>query len=78
MKHVGNYLQPAFTKENRTKPNAPFTNALTAAEVKGILNRSIRQSERYRAMKEQGATESEIQKHLEHLLRCLYSRIMVI
>lgn len=62
LKHVGNYLQPAFTKENRTKPNAPFTNALTAAEVKGILNRSIRQSERYRAMKELGATESEIQK----------------
>lgn len=62
LKHVGNYLQPAFTKENRTKPNAPFTNALTAAEVKGILNRSIRQSERYRAMKEQSATESEIQK----------------
>lgn len=62
LKHVGNYLQPAFTKENRTKPNAPFTNALTAAEVKRILNRSIRQSERYRAMKEQGATESEIQK----------------
>lgn len=62
LKHVGNYLQPAFTKENRTKPNAPFTNALTAAEVKGILNRSIRQSERYRTMKEQGATESEIQK----------------
>lgn len=62
LKHVGNYLQLAFTKENRTKPNAPFTNALTAAEVKGILNRSIRQSERYRAMKEQGATESEIQK----------------
>lgn len=62
LKHVGNYLQPAFSKENRTKPNAPFTNALTAKEVKGILNRSIKQSERYRAMKEQGATESEIQK----------------
>lgn len=62
LKHVGHYLQPAFSKENRTKPNAPFTNALTAAEVRGILNRSIRQSERYRAMKEQGATEDEIQK----------------
>lgn len=62
LKHVGHYLQPAFSKGNRTKPNAPFTNALTAAEVRGILNRSIRQSERYRAMKEQGATEDEIQK----------------
>ena len=62
LQHVGHYLQPAFKKENRTKPNAPFTNALTAAEVRGILNRSIRQSERYRAMKELGATEDEIQK----------------
>lgn len=62
IKHVGHYLQPAFSKENRTKPNAPFTNALTAAEVRNILNRSIRQSERYRAMKEQGSTEEEIQK----------------
>ena len=62
LKHVGHYLQPAFSKENRTKPNAPFTNALTASEVKNILNRSIRQSERYRAMKEQGSTEEEIQK----------------
>ena len=62
LQHVGHYLQPAFSKENKTKPNAPFTNALTASEVRGILNRSIRQSERYRAMKELGATEDEIQK----------------
>ena len=62
LQHVGHYLQPAFTKENRAKPNAPFTNALTASEVRGILNRSIRQSERYRVMREQGATDGEIQK----------------
>lgn len=62
LQHVGHYLQPAFSKENRSKPNAPFTNALTASEVKGILDRSIRQSERYRSMKELGATDDEIQK----------------
>lgn len=62
LQHVGHYLQPAFTKENRAKPNAPFTNALTASEVRGILNRSIRQSERCRVMREQGATDDEIQK----------------
>ena len=62
LQHVGHYLQPAFSKENRSKPNAPFTNALTASEVKGILDRSIRQSERYRAMKELGAMDDEIQK----------------
>lgn len=62
LKHVGGYLQPAFTKENRTKPNAPFTSALKPSEVKNILQRSIRQSERYRAMKAAGATEEEIQR----------------
>ena len=62
LKHVGGYLQPAFSKENRTKPNAPFTNALTASEVRSILLRSIRQSERFRAMREQGATDAEIHK----------------
>lgn len=62
LKHVGGYLQPAFSKENRTKPNAPFTNALKASEVRDIMQRSIRQSERYRAMKANGASEEEIQK----------------
>ena len=68
LQHVGHYLQPAFSKENRSKPNAPFTNALTASEVKGILDRSIRQSERYRAMKELGATDDEIQKAFRTLV----------
>ncbi len=62
LKHVGGYLQPAFAKENRTKPNAPFTNALKPSEVRSILNRSVRQSDRYRMMKGQGFSEDEIQK----------------
>lgn len=62
LKHVGGYLQPAFTKENKTKSNAPFTTGLKPSEVKSILQRSIRQSERYRAMKAEGATDSEIKK----------------
>lgn len=62
LRHLKDYLQPAFAKENRTKPNAPFTNALKPSEVRTILRRSVTQSERYRAMKEQGATDEEIQK----------------
>lgn len=62
LKHIGGYLQPAFSKENRTKPNAPFTNALKPSEVRDILKRSVRQSERYRAMKANGFSEEEIQK----------------
>ncbi len=58
--HVAKYLQPAFNKENRHKPNAPFTNQLSAREVKDILNRSVVQSDRYRNMKAAGYSEEEI------------------
>ena len=61
-RHVGGYLQPAFTKENRTKPNAPFTTALKPSEVKSIMRRAVTQSERYRVLKEQGASTAEIDK----------------
>ena len=60
--HVVRYLQPAFNKENRHKANAPFSGKLTPAEVRSILMRSIRQSERYRVMKEGGATDEQIER----------------
>ncbi len=59
-RHVGGFLQPEFSKENKAKPNAPFTNALKPSEVRSILDRSMRQSDRYRMMKAQGATDEEI------------------
>lgn len=58
--HVAKYLQPAFNRENRHKPNAPFTDQLTPKEVNQILNRSIVQSDRWRTMKEAGYSEEEI------------------
>ena len=60
--HVVKYLQPAFNKENRQKPTAPFSNKLSSTEVNNILMRSVRQSERYRALKQQGASDAEIDK----------------
>ena len=60
--HVVKFLQPAFNKENRNKKNAPYSNNLTQAQVQQILNRSVRQSERYRVMREEGIPEDEIQK----------------
>ena len=50
-RHVAKYLQPEFNKENRRKANAPYTSALSQNEVRSILERSMRQSERYRVMK---------------------------
>ncbi|EHO73799.1 penicillin-binding protein 1A [Segatella maculosa] len=58
--HVTKFLQPAFNKENRSKKNAPFTGALSASQLRSILNRSMYQSERYRNMKSTGASEKEI------------------
>ena len=58
--HVVKYLQPAFNRSMRSKPNAPFTSDLTPKQVRQILNRSMMQSERYRAMKAAGASDEEI------------------
>jgi len=60
--HVVRTLQPMFNAELKGKRNAPFTSALTAREVEAILNRSIRNSDRYREMKHAGATDSEIKQ----------------
>ena len=60
--HVAKYLQPAFNKENSKKPTAPFSDKLTSNDVRNILMRSVRQSERYRALKESGCSDSEIEK----------------
>ena len=60
--HVARYLQPIFNKENRAKPNAPFTEDLTPAQVKQIMNRAVRQSERYRVMQESGCSAEEIER----------------
>ncbi|MBR6963217.1 MAG: transglycosylase domain-containing protein [Prevotella sp.] len=60
--HVARYLQPEFFKENRRKPNAPFTDALTKEQVRQIMNRSMLQSERYRAMKASGKSDEQIRE----------------
>ncbi|MBQ4484592.1 MAG: transglycosylase domain-containing protein [Prevotella sp.] len=60
--HVVKYLQPAFTRSMRSKPNAPFTSDLTPKQVRQILNRSMMQSERYRTMKAAGASDEEIRE----------------
>ena len=59
-KHVAGYLQPAFDRENKPKPSAPFSDKLTPNQIRSILNRSITQSERYRTMKAAGYSPEEI------------------
>ena len=67
--HVAKYLQPAFTAENKKKKNAPFTAHLSAEQVQSILNRNMHQSDRYRALRESGASEEEIQRSFRTPIR---------
>ena len=60
--HVSEYLQTAFFKEKRKKSYAPFSRDLTQAEIKDILERTKRQSERYIKMKRAGLSTKEIDK----------------
>lgn len=60
--HIVKYLQPAFDKENRGRKSAPYSGKLSAEQVNKILMRSVRQCDRYRVLKESGASDDEIMK----------------
>ena len=54
-------LQEAFFKEKARSKTAPFSQSLKKEEVDTILSRAIRQSDRYRDLKKENLSESEIQ-----------------
>ena len=53
-------LQKSFFREKRKKSYAPFSMDLTEEDINGIMNRSMRQTDRYRGLKKQGMSESDI------------------
>lgn len=56
------YMQQLFFKEKRRQPNAPFSIDLTTEEIDIILNRAMRQTDRWRNSKRAGKSEAEIIK----------------
>lgn len=63
--HLGGYLQPAFESEKRGSPTGPYTtntSELSRAGVQRLIDNAIRQTERYRVMKQAGASKEEIDK----------------
>ncbi len=54
--------QKSFFRELRRKKNAPFSKQLTQEEVDGIMNRSMRQTDRYRRMRSAGCSSDSITK----------------
>ena len=53
-------LQKRFFNEKKGKSYAPFSRDLTKEEIEGIMTRSMRQTDRYRALKRQGLNEQAI------------------
>lgn len=58
--HVANFLQPKFYAEKKGKATAPFTSQLSRTQVQAILDKAMRLSDRYRNMKAEGYSDSEI------------------
>jgi len=52
--------QKSFFRELKKKKNAPFSRTLTQDEVDGIMNRSMRQTDRFRNMKRAGYSTDSI------------------
>ena len=55
-------LQKSFFREKRKKSYAPFSQDLTPEDIDAIMNRSMRQTDRYRALKKQGMSETNIKQ----------------
>ena len=66
--HLSQDLQPLFDKEKVKKLRPPFSNDMTPAEIEEVLDRSIRQSERYRVLRKQGMSFDEIRKTFDQPL----------
>ncbi|MEZ5105649.1 MAG: transglycosylase domain-containing protein [Draconibacterium sp.] len=64
-RHLKENLQPMFDESMKDLRNPPFANNMTAEETNSLLNRSIRQSERYRVLHNAGLNFNEIRQNFE-------------
>lgn len=60
--HMEKVLQPEFNRQRSLSSNFPYSKNLTAKQVSDILQRAVRQSERYRVLKGQNASDEEIKR----------------
>ena len=60
--HLSQDLQPLFDREKQHKVNSPFSNDMTPEKIENALNRSIKQSERYRQLSKTGMNYADIRK----------------
>jgi len=61
--HLRYELQPTFDGSMKDLKNPPFSNNMSSQEVEGLLDRSIRQSGRYRLLHQRGLNYEEIKEN---------------
>lgn len=64
-RHMSGEIQPAFFKELSRRGGDPFVNLSKEQEEK-YLTQAMKQSDRYRDLKDQGKSQSEIRKIFDH------------
>ena len=65
VEHLSKDLQPKFDKEKKGRSYAPYSRDLTTSMVDTLIIRSMRQSDRYRALKKEGLSNAEILKNFK-------------
>jgi penicillin-binding protein 1A len=60
--HMSGTLQPSFFKEKQGRKKAPFSNLESDESIEGTMARAVRQSDRYRALKNAGRSDADIDK----------------
>lgn len=62
LRHMSKKIQPIFEAENRTSPNFPYSTDISHATFEHRIQNAIRQTDRYRYLKSQGASDEEIRR----------------
>ena len=61
--HIGLDLQDRFFKEKKGRSYAPFSKSIKNDEIENIMNRAMKQSDRYRNLKREGWNDSKIREN---------------
>lgn len=62
IEHLAGDIQIAFDREKKGREYAPFSRSITAEERRSIIDRDIKNSDRYRLQKAEGISEAEIMR----------------
>jgi penicillin-binding protein 1A len=62
IKHMKEELQPQFFKEQKGRDKAPFAWNVSEKQIEEVMEQSMKRTERYRLLKDQGMAPEEIEK----------------